>query len=74
MGKKQKKDPRLVNNNEDIIQPISARPKVESTPFINPVRQRKDQRKEKRQLKKAKRLAFSQGKEVSLFMKKAFMS
>ncbi|XP_046363929.2 nucleolar MIF4G domain-containing protein 1-like [Haliotis rufescens] len=64
MGKKQKNDPRLVNNNEDIIQPISARPKVESTPFINPVRQRKDQRKEKRQLKKAKRLAFSQGKEM----------
>ncbi|XP_067649501.1 nucleolar MIF4G domain-containing protein 1-like [Haliotis asinina] len=64
MGKKHKKKVTLVTDKEDNIQTMSAANKVETVPFINPVRKRKDERKEKRQLKKAKRLAFSQRKEM----------
>ncbi|XP_046580458.1 nucleolar MIF4G domain-containing protein 1-like isoform X2 [Haliotis rubra] len=63
MGKKHKKLTK-VTDNEDNIQAMSAPTKEEIIPFINPVRKRKDERKEKRQLKKAKRLAFSQRKEM----------
>ncbi len=43
---------------------VVSSPVKKAAHFVNPITQRKERRKEKRQLKKSKRFAFSQGKEV----------